>query len=661
MKTAAFIMRFACILALLCSAVALFAADARSAYLAGVAAQGIEEYELAIEKYKEALSLNPAYLDPMVGLAESFFQLEEYDEAYKFVAMALTHDQNNPDLAVLEGRIRIGQGSIAAARALFTQVLAQQPNNVEAQLGIAEAEIAEGRPQNAMTQYAQTLKLAPESTKAMLSLAMLYDETGDTARAGAYYELALTGHSSDPVVQLSAASWYASTGSFTTAEKHAQIALSLKPQWDRAKILLGGIFLQTGRYTDAIATLKDVVSSNRDDPVAWYSLGLAYRKSGDPTKAISSFTSALQASADDEVARIAQEGTAVESLPIGDAQRVKMAGYHVAQGKAFEDRSYLERALAEYRRALILDPVSRDARVAYARIYRSLGFPGKYLSELQVLAKLGVKDTFVSDEIERLTSVLIDSVSQSWGFDQYNLERTRFTIPVYTIAAGNRLVHPLASDDVARYFASLLGRYDAISVPDSPAAVAGFDQAFSAARGASTDYFLVLAVDEAERSFSATVDLYLSRTGARIASFAAFRTGNDRVRDSLMKLAGQIAELMPVRGTLLVRKFGEGAIDLGTFQGVKKGDSLVIVRKGGVRLRPDAPGLVYEDRDVIGDFKVTGADEAVSEGTVTGRGYFDYINAGDQVLFAVQKQAPPTVPPSQRTGNILTRLFRIGG
>ena len=128
-----------------------------------------------------------------------------------------------------------------------------------------------------------------------------------------------------------------------------------------------------------------------------------------------------------------------------------------------------------------------------------------------------------------------------------------------------------------------------------------------------------------------------------------------------MKLAGQIAGLMPVRGTLLVRKFGEGAIDIGTFQGVKKGDSLVIVRKGGVRLRPDAPGLIYDDRDVIGDFRVTGVDEAVSQGTVTGRGYFDYINAGDQVLFAVQKKAPPTVPPSQRTGNILTRLFRLGG
>ena len=640
---------------------AVFAADARSAYLEGAAAEGREDYPLAVEKYKEALSLNPAYLEPMVGLAESFFRMEEYDEASTYISKARTFDRTNPDLAVLEGRIRIGQGGVAAARALFSGVLLEQPNNVEARLGTAEADIAEGRPQTALSQYIQTLKLAPESTRAVLSLAMLSDESGDAAKAGSYYELALKSHSSDPQVQLAAAGWYASTGNFAMAEKHAQIALSLKPGLDRARILLGGIYLQTARYADAISVLRDVVAANRDNALAWYSLGLAYRKSGDAAKAISSYGSALSARADDEVARIGQEAAAVESLPMDDAQRHAMASFHYAQGRAFEDRAFLEKALAEYRRALILDPTASDARVGFARIYKSLGFPAKYLSELQVLAKLGSKDTFVSDEIERLTSTLSESVSRSWGYDQYNLDRSRYVIPVYTLAAKNRLVHPLAGEDLAKYFASILARYDSVSTPDAQPMVTGFDQAFRAARTAGNDYFVLLSLDEADRSFSATVDLYLARTGGRIASFAAFRTGNDRVRDSLMKLASEVAGLLPPRGTLLVRKFGQGAIDLGSFQGVKQGDALVIVRKGGVRLRSDGPGLAYDDRDVIGDFKVTGLDEAVSEGSVTGRGYFDYVNAGDQVVYPLQKSAPPTVGAAQRSGNILTRLFRIGG
>jgi hypothetical protein len=128
-----------------------------------------------------------------------------------------------------------------------------------------------------------------------------------------------------------------------------------------------------------------------------------------------------------------------------------------------------------------------------------------------------------------------------------------------------------------------------------------------------------------------------------------------------MRLAAQVAELLPVEGTLLIRKFGQGAIDLGSFQGVKKGDVLVIVRKGEVRLRSDGPGMSYNESDVVGDFRVTGLDEAVSEGTVTGRGYFDYVNAGDHVLFPVKKIETPVVSPAQRSPNILTRIFGIGG
>jgi tetratricopeptide (TPR) repeat protein len=639
----------------------LFAADARGAYLAGAAAQGSEDFELAIERYKDALSLNPAYLEPMVGLAQSFLLMEEYDEALTFVSRARIYDKNNPDLAVLEGRIRIGQGDTTRARALFAGVLVRQPNNVEARLGLAEAEIAEGKTTNAFAMYGQTLRLAPESTKALLSLAMLSDETGDAGGAARYYELALKSHSSDPRVQLAAASWSASRGDFSLAEQRAKIALSLKPDMRAAKILLGGIYLQTGRYPEAISTLKEIVASNRKDPLAWYSLALAYRKSGDAAMAISSLSTSLQARPDDEIARLAQEATAVDSLPMDDAQRRKMASYHLAQGRLLEEKSFLEKAMTEYRRALILDATSRDGRVAYARVYRSLGFPDKYLSELQVLARLGVKDTFVQDEIEGLTSDLAGRISRVWGYDQHNLERTRYSIPVYTLATANRLTHPLASDDVARYFATLLGRDDAIVVPAVQPGVNGFDDAFRAARSAETDYFVLLAVDEAERSFSATADIYLSRTGARIGSFAAFRTGNDRVRDSLMRLSAQISGLLPVRGTLLVRRFGQGLIDLGTFQGLKKDDKLVIVRQGGVRLQPDAPGLFYNEKDVVGDFAVTGPDEGVSEGNVTGRGYFDYVNIGDQVVFPVQKTVKPDVGATQRSGNILTRLFRIGG
>ena len=127
-------------------------------------------------------------------------------------------------------------------------------------------------------------------------------------------------------MQLAAASWYAAHGRPGAAEKHAQIALSLKPGLDRRNT--------PGPHLPADGTLPGCrlhPARGRDDQSgrrgAWYSLALAYRRSADVPKAISSFATALQLRPDDEVPRIAQEATAVDSLPMDDAQRKKMAPF----------------------------------------------------------------------------------------------------------------------------------------------------------------------------------------------------------------------------------------------------------------------------------------------------------------------------------------------
>ena len=164
------------------------------------------------------------------------------------------------------------------------------------------------------------------------------------------------------------------------------------------------------------------------------------------------------------------------------------------------------------------DPGSHlaDARVAYARIYRSLGFPDKYLSELQVLAKLGVKDTFVQDEIEGLTSGLADSVSRAVGLRPVQpgpqpLRRfpsTRLPRREPADASAGQRRHGA----LLRLAARAATTRSPCRTPRRPSRAS---TRRSAPRGAAgTDYFIVLGVDEAERSFSATVDLYLSRTGA---------------------------------------------------------------------------------------------------------------------------------------------------
>jgi tetratricopeptide (TPR) repeat protein len=647
-----------CVLA---AAQSFSAQDAISLFRDGSAAQAGGDYYAAIERYKASLTANPSYLSPMTGLAECFFLLEDYDEAMRWVSKAKSYSRADEDLSILEGRIKIGQGDLKAARAIFQDVLSRQPNNLEARFGMAEADVAEGRVKEALSQYAQGLKLAPESRKALLSIAMLSDETGDQASAARYFDLVVRSHSDDPQVELEAAAWYARKGDLETAEKRAKIAISLKPDLDDAQLLLGSIYLESGRLADASDALRQVVTRNRDNTLAWYGLGIAYARSSDAAKAMSSLATVLSIRPEDEVARIAEESVALASLKMEDPQRQKLAAYHVTLGGELESRDFLDRAIVEYRRALLLDPISRDARVDYARILRIQGFPAKYLSELEVLAKLGIKDTFVNDEIESYTSALSDSLSRTWGVDQFALDRRKYAIPVFTVSTTNRLIHTQSSELLARYFTDMLLRYESIQIPDIPPSVSAIEEAFRAAREKGCEYFLLLSMEDSERSFSAAADLYLGSTGARVASFAAYRTGNDRIRDSFLKIGSQLASALPARGTLIQRKFDQGLVDLGSFQGIKKGDVMAVVRKGRVVLASDSPAIQYNEADVVGTFTIQATDEGIAVGTLERQGYFDFINTSDEVVYPMPQkpQAPPQTAPKK--GNILTRLFGVQG
>ena len=653
--------RVALAIALLAAATGrLAAADARSTYQLGLQAQAAGDWAAAIERYRAALAVNPAYLEAAAGLAETLLAREEYEEAAKWAARARQLDKESPALAALEGRIKLGAGDTAGARALFTAVLKTRPNDLEARFGLAEADVAEGRTRSALDRYTAALAIAPGSRRGLLSLAILSESTGDPTGADRAIELALRSYAGDAGVQLAASDLYAGRGRWDIAERHARAALAAAPGSAAARRSLATVLIAQRRHEEAAGLLREVVARDRGDALAWYTLGRASLLMSDPAKALAAFGSALAAAPDDETARIVQEYAAIDALKVEDAERAKLAQIHRDAGAALEATSALEKALAEYRRSLLLEPASRDGRVGFARVNRSMGFPGKQLSELSVLVALGTRDAAVLDVVEGLQAELDDTVSRRWGVDQYAIERLRHLVAVSTIGGVSPLRHPLAAADLARAFRDTLTRHDAIAVTNGAVMATGFDAAFRAASAAGADYFLVIGMEESERTFASTATLYLARTGAAVASYSAFRTGNDRVRDAFLRIGSQLASALPARGTLLRRSNDRGLIDLGTRQGISVGTKLAIVKKGRVRLAADAPGTAWEEADVVGELTVTAVDEAVSEGTIARHGTFDLVNAGDEIALA--RTAPIAPPPAAapRPG-LLARLRALFG
>jgi tetratricopeptide (TPR) repeat protein len=639
--------KIAVVLALFIPAEAYAEPGATALYEEGSRAQLQGNYYRAIELYKDSLSRNSSYVKPMVGLAESFYALGQNDEALNYALQAQKFDRSNLDLINLEGNIRTELGELQKARQLFEGVLKIEPHNLEAKFGLALLDLANGRKRQAASRFRDALKSSPENVRILLRLAMLYEELGDIQSSATYLEQALRFHSNNPLVYLTAGRYYFNRDEFESAIEYLQTALSLRSGYNEAKLLLGMIYIAQDKPNESISLLQEVLSSQRPDQLhlARYTLGIAYGRTGMVEEALNSFTSALRLKPEDEVSRIAAENL---SLKFPDETRDRRAGFarfHLEEGKKMEQMSRLDKALSEYRRSLRLDHTLAEARWAYGNLYRILGYPIKYLTELLLLKEYyQSRDTKVLDDIEVYSKNLEESVSNQWAdklkpfrdtkraFDQYAIDKSTHSLLLADLKGRQRVIHPDASRELGLYVQDLLLRYDIFTLKSEVLHSQSFDAVFRQARETGADFFLTLAFSESERSFQIVGELHLARTGSLLKSFSVFRTGNNRIKEALLRFASQVRESFPLRGALLAREFDRGIVNLGTMQQIKAGDVFDIIKKGKLRYSPNSIGYSFEEQDILGSFTVERTDENLSEGSITPSSFFDRINPGDELI-----------------------------
>ncbi len=616
-----------------------FGQEAAVLYEKGRKALDQEHVYEAIELFKSALDLNDKYVEPLVGLAESFFALAEYDEALKYIEKARRFDRLDTNLAGIEARIRLGLGQFEKARIAFEDILKNEPNNIDAQFGLAELAIAFGKPVNAAALYEKALRISPQNRRALLSLVLIFDEMGDYKVAEKYLTQVLDYYPNNASVQYVAAKHLFTQSSFSDAEYHVRIALSLRPEYLEATLLLSRIFLVRKEYTAAIDILEDVLVVHKNEALIWYNLAAAYAESGRADEAIQTYARVLTIQPDDEVARIALENLLLNATEIGDPLRERFAAYHFDRGKEFLDRNYLLKAMLEFRRGLILTPRSRDGRLLYASGYRLLGLEGKNYSELRVLTDLGFNDREVTKKLEIAESLLRDSVSERWNVSQYDLERYRFRISVYFEEGG--MLHILGEREAAAYLDHLLLGYDKIELVGSTVKTRGFGEAYRDARDRGVDFFVVLSFEEGSRHFAAGWKLYSGNTGAQLAENAVLRTGNNRVVDALNNTADAIEKKLPLYAEILAREFDTVLVDAGWADGLKIDDELIIIQSEVFDRGQDALEIVYTEDEVLGSLRITDVDELVCEGEIKKDPFFDLINVGDKIIY----------PPSDKAEN----------
>jgi tetratricopeptide (TPR) repeat protein len=631
------------------------AAQAAALYEQGKNFMAEEDWYSASEALLDCLRLNPAHAEGTAALAECYYELGEFDEALSWTRKARVLARNNTSVANLEAGTLIALGRLDAAASVISEVLAREPYNRESLFAAGELDIARGRPSDALLRYREAVRRYPDDRRLLLSLALVSGSLGDNVSSLAFVDRALSQHPDDYRVFYYAAYINAQAGRLPQAVTYSEQALGLKPGYGPARSLLANLRYRNGQYAEAARLADESIAVNRNDLGAWYLKGLAFIRLGRNVEALTVLGTAIAINPNDEFIRTALEDTLIAVTSLEDQRRGRWAAWHFDRARDYRTRNLIDQSLFEYRRGLRLNPYARDRR-EYAELLRIQGYPARYLEELRFLQDLGIADRSLNDAVEAYSSLLFGALFQRWKVNPLELEGQHWKIAIFSLAGQSSHYHVDAGAIASSYIKEILIHDRSLIPMNLELRQTSFSQAFRLARESGADYFLVISSMENERDVSLKAELFTGRTGSPAGSFYTYRTGVDRLRNASRGIADQLGAALPLRGKLVQRQQSQGLIDKGRVDGVKTGAVYDIVKKGRSQIAHEGIGLIYADEDIVGRITVESIDEEVASGTLVRNGFFDRIEAGDEVIFKASDDVK--IPPDTAANPELRALLR---
>lgn len=613
--------------------------DPRELYLQGMARFDQEDYYGAIESFREALELNPHYLEALIEISRSYFMIEEYQEAQNFIEEAQIYGRNDLEILNMQGRILIGRNELDQALELFRQVIRREPNNLEANLGRAEVLLLKGQHQEGAVAFRRSLILSPESKRALISMMLLFDSRMEYDKGEIYLDLALKYHSDDPQVYLQAAHHYLKTGNLEKALFYGENAVQINPDLPGPDYILAMIYTEQLNYDAALSALERELRRNSRDQQALYLMARCLVEKGDPEQALLLLRRMLRMDSYDEISRLLLEELVRELGSSAEEERDEALTFHYQRGQRLEEEYNLSGAKEEYRRARWLNRYHYPSWLAYGELLKKQGFPSASLDTMRAISAAGYQDPLFQENLKILEHSREKTLADRWGVEQFTQENNPYGISLF-YRKNSSMYHYSSEESLARFMDYHLQGKTNLDVLSSPRQVNSFSQAYSRARSEGSDYFLVLEFSEQERSFLISATLYLTRTGREIHRFSLLRLGNNRVSSAVSELSREVSSFFLPRGILLDLEGDRGLINLGLLQGVEEGDTFQVFKKDSLSFLSEAPWIHYDSEDFLGTLEVDALDENLAAGIWTNNGPFILVAPGDEIFQAAPDENP---------------------
>ena len=250
-----------------------------------------KKYQEAVLEFRGALQIDEKLADAHWGLANAYEGLQRYQEAFDEMRQTAELDPNNLDVRVKLGNYYVvaakqSPSAVGEAERLAKEVLAKDPNHIEAHILMGSVLFAQDKKQEALAELNHAVELDPKRVESYLSLARYYVQTNDIAGAEGIYQRAISVSGGSAQAHYEYGKFLVGAKRTDEAEAEFQKAVQAEPQNRDAQFIIASFYLINKQFDKAEAAYKALAELDKDKPEGRSVLGDFYSSVGRLDEAI---------------------------------------------------------------------------------------------------------------------------------------------------------------------------------------------------------------------------------------------------------------------------------------------------------------------------------------------------------------------------------------
>ena len=244
------------------------------------------DYDLAIDCYQKALTIEPHSIDILSNLGVALRRQDRLAEALEVFEKALAVDPDNPRLHQSRGNVLYELGRVKEAVAAYQQSLSLDPGALEVHESLNEVLWQQGMGEDHLASYSSALQMVPQSLPLRLQYASSLSRTGRFPEAESVLREAGKIFGRDAGILAGLGLVLANRGRIPDAIEHLEASIELAPENIRGRQDLARLLISTGQYQQALQHIDAAIALAPLDQSSIAYRGLCWRLLRDPRAAL---------------------------------------------------------------------------------------------------------------------------------------------------------------------------------------------------------------------------------------------------------------------------------------------------------------------------------------------------------------------------------------